>query len=91
MQEQKNQIRSKYSRMYSQDLINNLFQHLYTKIQFLMDDLNILGPTATRYLNTLTKDGILKKARLGRESYYLHSKLIDLLFNIPVICRQRLR
>ena len=91
LQEQKNQVRSKHPRMYSQDLINNLFQHPYTKIQFLMDDLNISRPTATRYLNTLTKDGILKKARWGRESYYLHSKLIDLLFNIPAIRRQRLR
>ena len=90
MKEQKNQIRSKHPRIYSQDLINNLFQHPYTKIQFLMKELNISRPTATRYLNTLTKDGILKKARLGRESYYLNSKLINLLFNIPVIRRPRL-
>ena len=87
LQEQKNLIRSKHPRMYNQDLINNLFQHPYTKIQFLMDDLNISRPTATRYLNALAKDGILKKARWGRESYYLHTKLIDLLFNIPVIGR----
>ena len=91
MQEQKNQIRSKHPKIYSHDLLNILFQHPYTKIQFLMDDLTISRPTATRYLNTLTKDGILKKARLGRESYYLHSKLINLLFNIPVIRRPRLR
>ncbi len=91
LHEQKNLIRSRHPKMYSQDLINNLFQHPYTKSQFLMDDLDISRPTATRYLNTLTKDGILNKARWGRESYYLHTKLIDLLFHIPVIRQQRFR
>ncbi len=90
LHEQKNLIRPKHPKMYSQDLINNLFQHPYTKIQFLMDDLNISRPTATRYLNTLAKDGILERGRWGRESYYLHTKLIDLLFNIPVIRQPRL-
>ncbi len=42
---------------------------------------------ATRYLNTLAEVEILKKARWGRESYYLNTRLIDLLFNIPVIRR----
>ena len=87
LQEQKNQVRSKHPKIYRQDLINNLFKNPYTKIQFLMDDLNISRSTATRYLNTLAKDGILEKARWGRENYYLHTKLINLLFNIPVISR----
>ena len=91
LHEQKNLVRSRHPKMYSQDLINNLFKHPYTKNQFLMDDLNISRSTATRYLNTLTKDGILKKGRWGRKSYYLHIKLIDLLFNIPIIRQPRLR
>ncbi len=87
LQEQKQLIRAQYPKMYSQDLLNNLFKNPYTKIQFLMRDLNVSRPTATRYLNTLATVGILKKARWGRESYYLNVMLIDLLFNIPDIRR----
>ena len=42
---------------------------------------------ANRYLDTFARLGILKKARLGRESYYPNTGLINLLFNIPVIRR----
>ncbi len=87
LQEQKQHIRSQFPKMYSQDLLNNLFKNPYTKIQFLMQDLDVSRPTATRYLNTLADIGILTKARWGRESYYLNARLIDLLFNIPVIRR----
>ena len=89
LRKQKLDIRSQYPKMYSQDLLNNLFQHPYTKIRFLMEDLDISRSTATRYLDTLAKEGILKKSRLGRENYYLNTELIDVLFNIPVIRRTK--
>ena len=44
-----------------QDLINNLFNHPYTKIDFLMTELNISRPTATSYLNKLSEMGTKKK------------------------------
>ncbi len=89
LQKQKEHIRSQYPRMYSQDLLNNLFQYPYTKIRFLIEDLRISRATATRYLDILAKDGILKKARLGRENYYLNTELTDVLFNIPDIRRAK--
>ena len=87
LQEQKQHIRSQYPKIYSQDLLNNLFKNPYTKIQFLMQELNVSRATATRYLDTLAEAGILQKARWRRENYYLNIRLIDLLFNIPVIRR----
>ncbi len=84
LQEQKHLIRSHY-KFYSQDLINNIFRHPYTKVQFLEKDLNVSRPTATRYLDTLAEDGVLEKQKLGRESYYLNKQLVNLLFNIPRI------
>ena len=89
LRDQKNQVRLQHPRMYSQDLLNSLFQRPYTKIRFLMDDLSISRATAARYLDTLTNDGILKKSRLGRENYYLNTKLIGLLFHIPAILRKK--
>jgi Fic family protein len=38
--------------------------------------------TATRYLDALAAGGILKKHRLGRESYYINHALVSLLFNL---------
>lgn len=82
LQQQKHHIRS-HHRFYSQDLINNIFHHPYTKVQFLEDDLNVSRATATRYLDALALDGVLEKHKLGRENYYLNKALVDLLFNIP--------
>ena len=87
LQEQKHKIRNDQPKIYSQDLLNNLFRHPYTKIQFLANDLQVSYATATRYLEVLTKAYILEKRRLGRENYYINSKLIDLLFTIPSISK----
>ena len=89
LRDQTKQVQSQYPRMYRQELLTSLFRRPYTKIQFLMKDLNISRPTATRYLDTLANEGILKKSRLGRENYYLNTELIDVLFNIPVIRRTK--
>lgn len=72
-----------HHRFYSQDLINNIFRHPYTKVQFLEDDLKVSRATATRYLDALAADGVLEKHKLGRENYYLNKALVDLLFNVP--------
>jgi len=82
LQSYKHQIRSEY-RFYSQDLINNIFRHPYTKVAFLEEDLNVSRATATRYLDRLAEGGILEKHRLGRENYYINHALVRLLFDLP--------
>jgi len=82
LQQHKQRIRRDY-RFYSQDLINNIFQHPYTKVAFLEHDLGVSRATATRYLDTLAMDGILRKQRLGRQNYYINHELVALLFNMP--------
>ena len=84
LQKQKHEIRNHF-KFYSQDLINNIFHHPYTKVYFLERDMNVSRATATRYLDALAKDGVLEKHKLGRENYYLNKELVDLLFNIPAI------
>ncbi len=81
-QEYKNIIRSQYSAIYSQDLLNNIFKNPYTKIQFLQDDLGVSRLTASRYLDKLTQGNLLIKHKLGRENYYLNYKLINILSKI---------
>ena len=82
LQNTKHSIRANY-RFYSQDLINNLFRHPYTKVAFLKQDLDVSRQTATRYLDLLARDGILLKKKLGRENYYINQALIELLFHLP--------
>lgn len=78
MQNSKHQLRDNY-KFYSQDLLNNLFEHPYTKIEFIVQDLGISRLTAANYLNKLAEDGILRKEKLGTGNYYINLALIDLL------------
>ena len=76
--EYKNLLRDSY-KFYSQDLLNNLFKHPYTKIEFIERDLGVSRITAAKYLNELAKDGLLKKKKLGTGNYYINERLMNLL------------
>lgn len=78
MMDYKHRIREEYPRMYSQDLINNLFRHPYTKIEFLMNDLRVSRLTAVKYLDTLAESGFLKKEKIWRSNYYINMPLFSL-------------
>ncbi len=69
----------------SQDLINNLFKHPYTKIDFIMTDLEVSRLTANKYLNKLHQIGIVQKVKLGRDNYYINTDLYNLLSNVNYI------
>ena len=74
----KQRIRDKF-KFYSQDLINNLFMHPYTKIAFVETDLGVSRLTATKYLDALVASGFLRKARSGRANYYINTALVDII------------
>jgi len=71
-------IRDNY-KFYSQDLLNNLFQHPYTKIEFIERDLGVSRITAANYLNKLAEDNLLIKEKFGNKNYYINKKLFDIL------------
>lgn len=71
-------IRTKFPKIYSQDLLNNLFNHPYTKIDFLVNELNINRQTAGSYLNKLASAGLLKKTKIGKSNFYINTPLFDL-------------
>jgi Fic family protein len=78
MMDNKNKLRNNY-KFYSQDLLNNLFKHPYTKIEFVVKDLGVSRLTAANYLNKLAADGLLRKEKLGTGNYYINEALFDLL------------
>jgi Fic family protein len=71
-------LRDNY-KFYSQDLLNNLFKHPYTKIEFIQRDLNVSRITAANYLNQLADDRLLTKKKLGTANYYINDPLFKLL------------
>ena len=79
MQGIKQQMRAQLPKIYSQDLLNNLFRHPYTKVDFLANDLGISRLTATKYLNSLTAIGLLRKQKFGRDNFYINEALFKLL------------
>lgn len=79
MQQAKQTLREKFPKIYSQDLLNNLFRHPYTKIEFVERDLSVSRPTATKYLELLSEAGVLKKQKMGRNNYFINEPLFVLL------------
>jgi Fic family protein len=74
----KHRIRADY-KFYSQDLINNLFTHPYTKIEFVQRDLQVSRITATKYLDALVAGGFVQKQKIGRGNYYVNLALSGIL------------
>ncbi len=81
MAQTKQRLRRDHAKIYSQDLLNNLFRHPYTRIEYVQSELGISRPTATRYLDELTASGMLVKQKSGRNSYYVNHALVALFVN----------
>ncbi|BCE01270.1 Fic family protein [Marinicellulosiphila megalodicopiae] len=79
MADYKKRMKTDLSKIYRQELLNNLFYHPYTKIEFVMDELNVTRITATKYLEQLVEHGFLQKQKIGRANYYINQPLCSLL------------
>ncbi len=64
---------------YSKELVDLLFSHPYIKIKVLQDYNIAKRQTAANYLKLLAKDGMLKPIQIWKETYYINTKLIDIL------------
>jgi Fic family protein len=74
-------IQNQLPKIYSQDLINNLFRNPYTKIEFLEQELKISRRTAQNYLDSVAENGFLEKIKIGKSNYYINNALIKILMN----------
>ncbi len=77
MMNYKHRIRENY-KFYSQDLLNNLFCHPYTKIEFIQRDLDVTRKTAAKYLDELVVGGFLQKEKIGVNHFFINKPLFDL-------------
>jgi len=74
----KHRIRDGY-KFYRQDLINSLFLHPCTKIDFIQRDLQVSRLTAAKYLESLVQGGFVRKQKVGRSNYYINVALNKIL------------
>lgn len=84
MQATKCRLRDDLPKIYSQELLNNLFRYPYTKIEFLEKDLGVSRITAAKHLDTLALNGYLEKRKIGRKNFYINHPLFELLTNITL-------
>lgn len=78
MQHTKHRMREECPKIYRQELLNNLFNHPYTKIEFVVEDLGVSRITATKYLDELVSIGLLDKIKVGRSNFYINAALMAL-------------
>lgn len=81
IQETKLELRDKLPKLYSKDLLEILFKHPYTKISFLVDKLGVTRKTASLHLKAIEEIGLLESTKMGRDIYFINTKLFKLLQN----------
>ncbi len=81
MKTYKVQLKELLGKSYRHELLNNLFRHPYTKIEFIEKELEVSRFTASRILDKITQKGLLEKAKKGKSYYFLNNALISLLTN----------
>lgn len=81
MNDYKAVLRPLFGKQYKHELINNLFFHPYTKIEFMERDLMLNRKTVAKYLDVIVGSGLLRKEKIGRENYYINIQLVDLFIN----------
>ena len=81
MADYKAKLRPIFGRQYKHDLLNNLFYHPYTKIEFIQKDMLVQRKTAAKYLEIIVDNGLLEKVKIGHTNYYINVQLIDLFMH----------
>ncbi len=79
MHETKLKIKEELPKLYSKDLVEILFVHPYTKIEFLIEDLQLHRHTASKYLNELEKLGILQSIKIKNSKFFVNVELFERL------------
>ncbi|WP_086235335.1 MULTISPECIES: Fic family protein [Campylobacter] len=70
-----------FGKTYKHELLNNLFFHPYTKIEFIERDMNVQRKTAAKYLDMIVDLKLLTKMKKGSSNYYINNALFELFLN----------
>ena len=81
MAEYKSIIRPDFGSKYNHELLNGLFYHPYTKIDHVVANMQVSRQTASKYLDRIVSLGLLQKAKMGKENYYINTQLMNLFID----------
>lgn len=79
MESYKEKFMTKLPKIYSDELLYSLFYEVYARINYIENRCGVTRQTATTYLNSLVDNGLLEYEKVGRESIYKNTRLINLL------------
>jgi len=82
MQEYKHRMRTE-TNIYSQDILNTIFKHPYTKVTNIVETLGVGRQTAIKYLDILAEKNFLEKHKIGRVSFYINTPVLRLFVEMP--------
>ncbi len=72
-------VQEKANKVYRKELVELLFEHPYSKIEFVVNKLGVERKAASRYLKKMEDIGVLKSQKIGRETIYVNTELIEIL------------
>jgi Fic family protein len=71
--------KEKCPKIYSKELVELIFENPYSKIDFLVNKLNINRKTASKYLKELEEQDFLSHLQIGKEILYINNNLMEIL------------
>jgi Fic family protein len=75
----KEKTRKEIPKIYSKELIELLFEHPYSKSEYLENRLDISRITAAKYLKALENIGVLQSKKVWKETLYINTALFEQL------------
>ena len=81
MNRYKSILRPLFGKIYKHELLNNIFFHPYTKVEFVERDMHVERRTATKYLNIMVENDILSKIKIGTTNFYINTALMQLFLD----------
>ena len=79
MQQTQMVVKEQLPKLYSKDLIEILFMHPYTKMEFLVNGLGISRQTASKYLKDLQNIGVLESVQIKNSKFFINTQLFAML------------
>lgn len=75
-------LRPAFGTTYKHELLNNLFFHPYTRVEYIERDMQVKRLTATKYLKQIVDLDLLYPIKVGRSNIYINTALVQLFMSV---------
>ncbi len=81
LEQAQNKVKTKKPKIYSKELIEIIFQNIYTKINHLVENKIASRNIASKYLKELVNLNVLEQKKVGKEVLFINKELYNLFKN----------